>query len=263
MQANLRAILASSIVSLFVLPAYAQPAVAGKEGWYAGVGFGQSELTDWYEESDILLEQDAFNDGLAATGVVRIEYLNGMDIRNNYAYTDDGDSTAKLFVGHRFNSNFALEFSYVDPGETGAEAGGNGIFLVDNPLGFPAPFIPYVGTENITVTAESKILTIDMVGLVDINPHFELFGKLGVNRADSELTYRGTLLLAAPNLAVPTSATVTTSDDSVDLHLAVGANIWFSPVVGLRFEWEQIRGVEVDYLESDIEIFSSSLLYHF
>ncbi|MDH3513425.1 MAG: outer membrane beta-barrel protein [Gammaproteobacteria bacterium] len=75
-------------VGVFAITSLALSSLAQAEGWYAGVGFGQSKVQDFFEcDLDITCT------------------------------ADDTDTGWKLYLGNQFSPNAAVEFGYVDLGQ--------------------------------------------------------------------------------------------------------------------------------------------------
>lgn len=85
-------------VGIFSATSIALSSMAQAQGWYGGVGFGQSKVKDFF--------------------------ICDLDISCS---SDDTDSGWKLFVGNQFSPNAAVEIGYVDLGE--AKISGTDSFL--------------------------------------------------------------------------------------------------------------------------------------
>lgn len=86
------------LAGAFSATSLAIPSMVHAQGWYGGVGFGQSKVEDFF--------------------------ICDLDISCS---SDDTDSGWKLFVGNQFSPNAAVEFGYLDLGE--AKIGGTDSFL--------------------------------------------------------------------------------------------------------------------------------------
>ena len=109
----------AGIVSISTI---ALSSVAHAEGWYAGVGFGQST-------ADIDLACD-------------------LNITCN---TDDTDSGWKLFAGNKFSPNAAVEFGYLDLGEakmSGTDSIFGAVSLGWETTGFNVAFVGFLPVGN-------------------------------------------------------------------------------------------------------------------
>jgi OOP family OmpA-OmpF porin len=126
---------------------------------------------------------------------------------------DGSDSGLKIFGGYQFNKNLALELSYVDLGK----ASYSGTF-------FGAP----VTGGSVDTTG----LNFSVVGILPLNPSFELFGKVGLFawEAQARDTTGG----------VPFSG----KDDGADLSVGIGASYNISKNFSVRAEWEQFKAVD-------------------
>jgi OOP family OmpA-OmpF porin len=113
-------------VGIFFTTSIAISSAAQAQGWYGGVGFGQSKVEDFF--------------------------ICDLDISCS---SDDTDSGWKLFVGNQFSPNAAVEFGYLDLGEF--KISGNDSFLGSTSLtveasGFNvalAGFLPVGNTVNL------------------------------------------------------------------------------------------------------------------
>jgi OmpA-OmpF porin, OOP family len=118
------------LVGVFSITSIALSSTAQAQGWYAGVGFGQSKA--------------------------EIDLVCDLDITCS---TDDTDSGWKLFAGNQFSPNAAIEFGYLDLGE--AKMSGIDSFLGVTSLsweasGFDVAFVGFLPVGN-TVNLLGKV----------------------------------------------------------------------------------------------------------
>jgi len=128
---------------------------------------------------------------------------------------DDSDIGLKLFGGYRINQNFAAEVGFIDLGEvTVSGPGGSG-------------------------SVESDGIQFAGVGIIPVNPQFDVFGKLGFFMWDVSASGPGG----------------TADDDGTDLMFGVGAAWKFSPQLAARAEWERfdLDGDDVDFLSIGLQ----------
>lgn len=228
------ALISSAIATTF--PAFADT------GWYAGVGFGQSNVSDWLTKDDAESLLGVAGDSL---GVVS---FNGTISSSS----DDTGSAWKLFGGYNFNDNFALEATYVDLGEVTAKSTATGTFNLGGSNTFP-------GSLGVKVKGESSALTLDAVGKFKPTSYIDLFAKAGLYNAQSKLTV--TVTPTDSGGAYPESDS--TDDSNTNLHFGLGANGWFTNNLGVRLEWEMLKNVTIAGADVDISVVSASLMYKF
>lgn len=147
-----------SLGVLGIVALSAGPMAAQAQGWYAGAGVGQADL-------DVL---------------------------------DESDTSMKIFVGHQFNPNFAVEFAYVDLGE--AEA---------NILG-------------VDVTASADGFELTAVGLLPLANNFNLLGRVGFLNWDADYD----------------AGALSGSESGTDLTFGVGVQYDMSNTVAFRAEYQ-------------------------
>lgn len=148
---------------------------------------------------------------------------NWCDSAPGFAVTscDDEDTGFKGFVGYRFNRNFAVEGSYMDAGEfTGTVTAG--------------------GTSA-SVTADATAWGIAAVGFLPLSDRFDLFGKIGFVRGESEAT-----------VSVGGS-TFTVGDDGTELHYGLGAIYNLTRNWGVRGEWENVDDADISMLSLGVQ----------
>lgn len=219
------------------------PALAAESsGWYAGLGFGQSTNNDWMSKDDALDVLDAFGNGLgiyAFSGTVD-------------SSSDDKDTGWKIYGGYQFTPNFALEASYLDLGEATAKSSATGAFA-SNSLGV------FGGTVYTKVTGEATAITLDAVGTINPTPWLGLFAKVGVYRAELELTLKGGIATASGGSAASESI----DDDATNVHVALGADFNVAQNVTVRAEWERLSKADFEDGQADLDMLSLSAIYHF
>lgn len=115
---------------------------AAGNGWYAGLGVGQSSVDVSGGDVDQLLAQEGI------TGSTTV---------------DDSDTAWKIFGGYRMNANFGLELAYMD----------YGTISTDSVITAPSS-----GTVGIDLDTTAWLL--DAVGYLPVGNGFEIFGKVGV-----------------------------------------------------------------------------------
>jgi OOP family OmpA-OmpF porin len=146
------------LVGIFSITSVAISSIAQAQGWYAGVGFGQSKVD---------IECD-------------------LDITCS---SDDTDTGWKLFAGNQFSPNAAVEFGYVDLGQMKASGTDSflGITSVDlESTGFNLALVGFLPVGN----------TVNLMGKVgffrwdlDINASSSVFGSGSASDSGTDLMF--------------------------------------------------------------------------
>jgi OOP family OmpA-OmpF porin len=134
---------------------------------------------------------------------------------------DDKDSGWKAFAGYRFSRNLAAELSYINFGEYTARA--------------------TVGATNIDVKADATAWGLAAVGIFPLSERFDLFGKLGFVRGESE------------GSGSSGGVTVNVGDKGTELHYGFGATYNFTRNLGLRAEWEMVNDADLSLLSIGVQ----------
>jgi OOP family OmpA-OmpF porin len=127
---------------------------------------------------------------------------------------DDSSTTYTVRGGYRFNPYFALELGYYDLGKYS--------------------FTGNAGPIDVVGTGKAKSYGISAVGILPINPQFDLYGRIGW--AESELKVQANTALA----------NATDSDRQSEATYGVGGHWMFSRNVGLFAEWMKNDRIKVD-----------------
>lgn len=187
-------------------------AQAADTGFYIGGSFGKSKVSD-FSSSDL-------NTELASLGVTAT------------STTEDGDSGLKVFAGYRIMKYLAVEGAYANLGEVSARV---------------ITTAPVAGTANIEL--ENTAITLSALGILPLNDKFSLFGRLGLNVWNVDVSASGT---------GSGGATYSDSDDGTGVVYGLGAAYNLTPNLNLRVEWERY-----DFDGSDLDFASVGLGWSF
>ena len=194
-------------VGVFAITSIALSSLAQAEGWYAGVGFGQSKVKD-FVECDLDISCSA----------------------------DDTDSGWKLYLGNQFNQNVAVEFGYVDLGQT--KASGTDSFL---------------GTASLEF--DVKGFDVAVVGLLPVSKQFNVLGKVGLFRWDVDVDASSSVFGSGSE-----------SKTGVDFMVGIGASFDIGKTTAVRIEWERFADIgdeDVTGGTSDVDLLSANLIFRF
>lgn len=136
-----------------IAAAHAPAALALENGWYGGIGIGQSR-------------EENHHGRIAAQ-------LQGMGLTTNSIVDDNRDSGFKLFAGKKFSDHFALEGGYFDLGK----------------FGFVANTTP-AGT--LAGTIQLRGLNFDAVGMLPFTEKLSAFARAGLTYVQARDTFAGT-----------------------------------------------------------------------
>ena len=143
---------------------------------------------------------------------------------------DDVGTSYGGFGGYQVNKYFGAELGYIDLDEFKASASG------------------------ITETVKVKGVELLGVGTIPINPHFEVYGKVGVYYWDLKDSCAGTSCLFASQ-----------SETGTELTYGLGAKFNFTKNVGLRVQYQRYKDVgdEATTGKSDIDLLSLGVVFKF
>ena len=139
---------------------------------------------------------------------------------------DDTDSAWKILGGYQFSRYLGAELGYQDLGKVNATVGAS------------------------SASVKTKAWDLAAVGTLPIADKFSAFGKLGMYRADSDLS---------------SDVLASGSESKSDLTYGLGLQYDFTRSVGMRGEWQRFQKVGGDDVggESDIDVMSVGVLYRF
>jgi OOP family OmpA-OmpF porin len=193
-----------------------QFALADDSGWIGGLSVGQSKAK--IDDPTIIGQLQAA--GEATTSLNDINRNMGM----------------KAFGGYQFNKNFALEGGYFDLGK----------------FGYAASTVPAGGLNG---SIQIKGLNLDAVGILPIVDKLSVFGRLGLDYAQSRDSFNsyGSIVATVPSA----------SANSFNLKGGVGLQYNFIESVALRGEWERYRINDAVGARGDIDFLSVGLVVLF
>lgn len=137
------------------------------------------------------------------------------------ASCDDEDTGWKAFAGYRFSRNLAVEASYINFGDYTATV--------------------TFGGASATVNADATAWGLAAVGIFPVSERFDLFGKLGFVRGETEAD------------VVIGGTTVTVGDDGTEMHYGFGATYNLSRNLGIRAEWENVNDADLSLLSLGVQ----------
>ena len=142
-------------------------AVADAAGWYIGANLGKAEAN--IDDADITTL-------LQSTGATSVSINE-----------DDRDTAFKIFGGYQYSKHMAVEADYFDLGE----------------FGYTATTVP-AGT----LTGQAKIngVSLDLVGMRPLSEKFSVFGRIGLNYAQTEDSFTNTGTVPVHGFSLPPMA---------------------------------------------------------
>lgn len=208
---------ASGTLGLAAFAALASPlAMAQDTGWYGGANVGQSRATI----DDARIRSGLLNDGFTSATIV----------------DDDRSTGYKIFGGYQLNKNFSVEGGYFDLGK----------------FGYTATTVP-AGTLNGTLKARG--LNLDLVGTLPLTEKFSVFGRVGVNYAQTRDTFSGTGAVSVTN--------PNPRKNDTNYKVGLGLQYAFTDSLAMRVEAERYRVNDAVGNKGDIDLVSVGLIYRF
>jgi len=137
---------------------------------------------------------------------------------------DDTDTAFRIFGGYNFNKNFGVELGYADLGKSTFSAGG------------------------LSGDAKATAWDIMAVGTLPIHEKFDLYGKLGMYRAETKTS--GALFVGE-------------KDNNTDVTYAIGGAYNFNQNLAVRLEWQQYKKVGSDSDNGDVDVIGVGVVYKF
>ena len=208
---------ASGAMGFAVAAAFASPLAAAQDaGNYIGFGIGPSKAKIHNERISAQLRAG----GLATTSID----------------DDDNDFAFKLFGGHKFNRNFAVEGGYFNLGK----------------FGFTAHTSPAGTLEG---SAKFQGANVDAVGILPLGGNFSAFARAGLTYVQTKDSFKGTGAVAVSDPSP--------KKNSANYKFGLGAQYDFTPSLGLRADWENYRVKDAVGNSGNINTFMLGLVYLF
>ena len=207
----------SAAVACVTLAVLASPAaIAQDSGWYGGANVGQSRAT---------IDDARISSGLLSQGFTSVNIA------------DDNRSTGfKIFGGYQLNNNFALEGGYFDLGK----------------FGYTATTVP-AGTLNGSMKVRG--LNLDLVGTLPLSERFSVFGRAGINYAQTKDNFSstGAVTVTNPN----------PSERGANYKIGAGLQYAITDALSIRGELERYRVKDGIGNRGHIDMASVGLIYRF
>lgn len=143
-------------------------------------------------------------EGFYGSGTTEFKFLNDLS-----DFSSDSDFYG-LTVGRRFNDNVSVEASYVDLGESQS--------IISDPL---------IATFNAGIDARAIALT--LVGTYPLNRYWTVFGKLGFNQWDLEVSAVDERFV--PNLGL------SAEDRGSGINYGAGVQYRITPTYAIKVEY--------------------------
>ncbi|MBT9476973.1 OmpA family protein [Polaromonas sp.] len=208
---------ASGTLGLAAFAALLSPlAMAQDTGWYGGANVGQSRATI----DDARIRSGLLNDGFTSATIV----------------DDDRSTGFKIFGGYQLNKNFAVEGGYFDLGK----------------FGYTATTVP-PGTLNGSMKVRG--LNLDLVGTLPVTEKFSVFGRVGVNYAQTRDNFSGTGAVRVTN--------PNPSKNATNYKFGAGLQYAFTDSLAMRLEGERYRVNDAVGNKGDVDLYSVGLIYRF
>lgn len=129
------------------------PVMAQAQGWYGGVGVGNSKVRNDTTCSDLAV---IFDPGFSCS-------------------TDDTDTGWKVFIGNQLNKNAAIELGYVDLGKFTVSASGT-------------VTVPPTIAMTASGDAKPKGFDVTVIGSLPVSNEFAFLGRIGLFHWDLDVS---------------------------------------------------------------------------
>ena len=206
------------LLSLAGLGSLIAASTLAQEGgyFYGGLGLGQSRA----KIDDARITSSLLAGGLTTTAMTR----------------DESDTAYKLFIGHQFNRNFALEGGFFSLGK----------------FGFTSTTLP-AGTLNGQIKLQG--LNLDLVGTLPLGERWSVIGRVGAQYARARDTFSGSGAVQVQNPSP--------SKSEVNYKYGAGLQYEFSPSFLVRGEAERYRINDAVGNRGDVNVYSLCLVFPF
>ncbi len=238
----MKQVIAILIFGILASAAHAQERLAGQPGWYAGIGLGSTTVVDPLTGDDVANQ--------IAAGIGAIDAVGTLNTSE-----DDTDSAWKVMAGYQINQIVGVEAFYSDLGEASAEAVGSGtIFTVSG---------TFTGEIAGEVQHEADVFGVAANVGYPLTNSLRLYGKVGLFLFETET--HATARLDGVLGGVPGAATETASEseDGSSVLAGIGLSFALNRNFTLVAELERYADIEVADGESDVDVVSAALQYHF
>lgn len=202
---------------------FSPSACADDSGWYGGGNIGSTTRAE-IDDPRIAAE-------LKAKGFTMTSILD-----------DNRGNGYKLFGGYRINKHLALEGGYFNLGKFGFRA---------NAVTAAIPAVPGTLTGNIRIQG----VNFDVVGILPMTEQFSVFGRLGMNYAQSRDSFTSTGSVSVIN--------TTPGKSELNYKYGAGLEYSFTPAIDMRLEAERYRVNDAVGNKGNIDMFSLGLIYRF
>jgi OOP family OmpA-OmpF porin len=192
-------------------------AAAENSGWYAGANIGRSRAD---------IDDGRIISGLQRAGVATTSFSD-----------DNRDVGFKLFGGYQLNKNFALEGGYFDLGK----------------FGFTANTAP---PGSLTGEFKFRGVNLDAVGILPLHEKFSLFGRVGMQYAQTRDSFSSTG-------AAPAIFGSNPSKRELNYKFGLGVQYDFTETLGMRVEAERYRLNDAIGSKGNVDLISVGLVYRF
>jgi OmpA-OmpF porin, OOP family len=193
-------------------------AVAEEPHWYGGVSVGQSRA----RIDDSQITSKLLGSGLSTSSMA--------DENRDFGY--------KLFGGYKFNKNFAVEGGYFNLGEFGFTS-------TTNPTG------------SLTGRLKVQGLNFDAVGTLPLANDFSVFGRVGLQYAQTKDNFTAT------GQVVVLDSNPSTSQANIKIGAGVQYDVGQPGGLSVRGEWERYRINDAVGTRGDIDMLSVGVVYLF
>ncbi len=176
----------------------------------SAAGAAQAQTTPWY--GAVSFGQSKSN---VKAGEIN-DFLSSKGYGSPSTTVDDKDNIYRFALGYRFSPVVSLEGFYADLGKYNSRS------TVTTPL-----------PGAVDADYKAKGYGLDVVLSAPVTPEFSVYGRVGIVQAKVDASFR-----AAGSLGLLSSGG---SSDKTGQHYGVGVQYDFTPVFGVRGEWETYR----------------------